>query len=258
MFNLTTCYQVTNQTLVANMSGDSIMNDINMRLACWYAIDSNAITAALGANAFVPTIVDACASIGDYQDSWNDIESYQTQYNTELAKEYLKKAGYKGEEITILSGTWDAKKKTAQVVQGMLQAVGINCKIYVVEFVLQDSMLADSKAWDIYTHSAGDSDYTINRLYSAYSISNGKVEGKNIMLNNDPVLEQMLQECADPDTYSIELTEKILRHLLDNAYSYGGCYQTSYMAWNKDVAKPMMVYGYDTLTLPNCFEYYLD
>ena len=258
MFNLTTCYQTTNQSLVANMSEDSIMSDINMRLACWYAIDSNAITAALGSNAFVPTIVDACASIGDYQDSWNDIESYQTTYDPELAKEYLKKAGYDGEKITILSGTWDAKKKTAQVVQGMLQAVGINCDIYVVEFVLQDSMLADSTAWDIYTHSGGDADYVINRLNTVYAISQGKVEGVNTQWLNDPVLEDMLQRCADPDTYSIELTGEILQYIIDNAYGYGGCYQTSYMAWNKDVAKPCMVYGYDTLTLPNCFEYYLD
>ncbi len=258
VFNMTTCYQVTNQTMIANTSEDSIMNDINMRLACWYAIDSNAINAALGSNAYVPTIVDACSSIGDYQDSWNDIESYQTTYDPDLAKEYLKKANYNGETITILSGTWDAKKKTAQVMQGMLQAVGINCEIYVVEFVLQDSMMADSTAWDIFTHSAGDADYTINRLYTIYAIANGKVEGLNAMHMNDPVLESMLQECVNPETYSIEKTEEILRYLIDNAYSYSGCYQTSYMAWNKDVAKPMVVYGTDTTVLPNCLEYYLD
>ena len=84
------------------------------------------------------------------------------------------------------------------------------------------------------------------------------MEGLNALLHNDPVLEDMLKRCSDPETYSTELTGEILQYIIDNAYGYGGCYQTSYMAWNKDVAKPMMVYGYDTLTLPSCFEYYLD
>lgn len=257
-FNLTTCYQVASQTLIPNLSENSIMNDINMRLACWYTIDSKAIATALGSNAFVPTVIDAASSIGDYQDSWNDIESYQTEYNIELAKQYLEKAGYNGQTIKILSGTWDAKKKTAQVVQGMLQSIGIKCEIQVVEYVLEYTQAADASSWDIYVCSASNMDYTAIRFYNMYSVAKGHVEGLNVSLTNDPALEELLNRGVDPNQYSLELTEEIIHYILDNALGYGCTYAASYMAWNKEVARPVIVYGYDTLALPNCFDYYLD
>lgn len=158
-FNLTTFYNTQSTTLLANCSEDSIMSDINMRLACWYAIDTPSLVTALGANANSGCIVDASTAIGDYQDSWNDIESYQTEYSIEKSKEYQALAGYNGETIKILAGTFTTKKNTAQIVSEMLRQAGINTEITVVEYVVEEQTLHDSTGWDLYTTSQLDNDY---------------------------------------------------------------------------------------------------
>lgn len=258
-FNLTTSYNTQSTTLIPNMSEGSIMSDINMRLACWYAIDSAALVAALGANANSACVVDAAASIGDYQDSWNDIESYQTQYSIEKSKEYQEKAGYNGETIKILAGTFTTKKMTAQVIAEMLRQAGINTEIQVVEYVVQQQTLDDPNNWDIYTDSQLDNDYTINRLRNVYSVSVAGAYGdKNKSYIYDKTFEDMISKCAAPGGYSVEATEDVLHYIIDNAYGYGTSYITSYVAWNKDIATTACPYGNTTTPLLNCCDYYLD
>lgn len=258
-FNLTTAYNTQSTTLLPNMNEGSIMSDINMRLACWYAIDSAALVAALGANANTACVVDAAASIGDYQDSWNDIKSYQTEYSIEKSKEYQEKAGYKGETIKILAGTFATKKMTAQIIAEMLRQAGINTEIQVVEYVVQQQTLDNPSNWDIYTDSQLDNDYTINRLRNVYSVNVAGAYGdKNKSYIYDETLENMLTKYSSPQGYSVEGTQEVLQYVIDNAYGYGTSYITSYVAWNKDVATTACPYGNMTTPLLNCCDYYLD
>lgn len=258
-FTLTTTTDSTSTTLLANLSKESIMSDINMRLACWYAINSAALVTALGANAYTECRVDVAGCIGDYQDSWNDIESYQTEYNLEKAKEYLEKAGYKGETIKILAGTFELKKNTAQIVAEMLRQAGINTSIEVVEYVVQEQAVHDPTRWDIYTDSQRDNDFCIGRLNRVYSITAPYAQdGVTKSYIDDPTLQTMLDECSTIEGYSTEKTQEILQYILDNAYGYGGCYTTSYVAWNKVVAEIHCCYGMESTPLFSACEYYLD
>ena len=258
-FTLTTTTDSTSTTLLANLSEESIMSDINMRLACWYALNSSALVTALGANAYTACMVDAAGCIGDYQESWNDIESYQSECSLEKAKEYLEKANYKGETVKILSGTFDLKKNTAQIMAEMLRQAGINTSIEVVEYVVQEQAVHDPTRWDIYTDSQMDNDFCINRLNKVYSVNAPYAQnGVTKSYIDDPVLQDMLAECSTIDGYSAEKTEEILRYILDNAYGYGGCYTTSYVAWNKVIAEIKCCYGMESTPLFSACEYYLD
>ena len=258
-YNMTTFYSTQSVTLLPNCSADSIMSDINMRLACWYAIDTNNLVLALGSNSTSGCIVDASAAIGDYQEEWNNIESYQTSYDPDKAKEYLEAAGYKGETIEILAGTFPTKSKTAQIVAEMLRQVGINSNITTVEYVMEEQTLHDSTKWDLYTTSQIDNDYTINRLFNCYSINAQWAEnGVSKSFINDPTLESMITGCNSPNTYDINKTTEVLQYIIDNAYGYGTTYSTSYVAWNKVVAKPVCYYGHPEYPLWNACDYYLD
>lgn len=258
-FNLTTFYNTQSTTLLANCSEDSIMSDINMRLACWYAIDTPSLVTALGANANSGCIVDASTAIGDYQDSWNDIESYQTEYSIEKSKEYQALAGYNGETIKILAGTFTTKKNTAQIVSEMLRQAGINTEITVVEYVVEEQTLHDSTGWDLYTTSQLDNDYTITRIYNCYSTEATWAEnGVSKSFIDDPVLQEMINSCCSVDNYDVEKTGEILQYIIDNAYGYATTFQTSYVAWSKVVAKATSYYGRPEYPLLNACDYYLD
>lgn len=258
-YNLTTFYNTQSCTLLANCSEDSIMSDINMRLACWYALSTAGIVTALGSNANTGCIVDASSAIGDYQDEWNDIESYQTVYDLDLAKEYLEKAGYNGETVKILAGTYTTKSQTAQVAAEMLRQIGVNTEITVVEYVNEEQTLGDSTAWDLYTTSQIDNDYTINRIYNCYGYNATWAHGDSSKsFIKDDTLEAMINECHSLDGYSIEKTTEILQYIIDNAYGYGTTYSTSYVAWNKVIAKPVTYYGHLEVPLWSCMDYYLD
>lgn len=258
-FNLTTFYNTQSTTLLANCSEDSIMSDINMRLACWYAIDTPSLVTALGANANSGCIVDASTAIGDYQDSWNDIESYQTEYSIEKSKEYQALAGYNGETIKILAGTFTTKKNTAQIVSEMLRQAGINTEITVVEYVVEEQTLHDSTGWDLYTTSQLDNDYTITRIYNCYSTEATWAEnGVSKSFIDDPVLQEMINGCCSVDNYNVEKTGEILQYIIDNAYGYATTFQTSYVAWSKVVAKATSYYGRPEYPLLNACDYYLD
>ena len=258
-FNMTAYNSTQSGTLLANMSEDSIMSDINMRLACWYAIDSKALVVGLGAIGNSACIVDAAPSIGDYLDEWNSIESYQTEYSTEKAKEYLEKAGYKGETVKILAGTFGTKKNTAQIVAEMLRQVGINTDLTVVEYTLEEQTLHDSKGWDLYTTSQIDNDYTINRLYNCYSINaQWAANGLNKAFLYDPVLEGMINSCNSPDNYDVEKAGDVLQYVIDNAYGYATVYANNFVAWNLDIARPTSYYGHPEYPLWNACDFYLD
>lgn len=106
----------------------SVFHDINVRKAVAYAIDRQSIVDyILGAGA-----VPRSFMVEDRLGASDAIEEFP--YNPELAKEYLAKSDYNGEEITFSSNTGTLKSQEIVVaVAEMLNQVGFNCKSEVVE-----------------------------------------------------------------------------------------------------------------------------
>lgn len=230
--------------LLPNCSENSIMNDINLRLACWYALDSGAILDGRGANTTSVAVVDSCYGTADYNPEWDKIESYHTVYDADLAKEYLEKSSYDGETIKIAySSGGNGTDITAQVVQGFLQNIGIDCKLYPYENAVLTDIIKDSTAWDIYLYAAGDASFTITRLLKLYSTTYGNVDGCTVSFIDDPEFEAALQECASKSGYSEEKTLDLLNYIIDNAYGYATCYVMDLSAWNKDMASLAYTYN---------------
>jgi peptide/nickel transport system substrate-binding protein len=123
---------------------DSVFNDINARKAFDYAIDRQSIVKHIYGDAVVPRSFMPKGMPG-YSDA---IPTYV--YSPKKAKEYLAKTSYKGSLITITGNK--ATKKGEEVllaVSEMLNAVGFNTKVNIVESATLDEMRASGK-YDAY------------------------------------------------------------------------------------------------------------
>ncbi|PKG22220.1 ABC transporter substrate-binding protein [Niallia nealsonii] len=76
------------------------------------------------------------------------------QHDKDKAKEYLKEAGYKGEEIKILtSRDYEDQYNTAVVVQQELEDIGVKVKLEVYDWATFGEKLTDPATWDLYATS---------------------------------------------------------------------------------------------------------
>ena len=94
-------------------------------------------------------------------------------YNPKEARERLKKAGYKNEEIVIETtvGYTANDKSMSEAIQGMWKDVGVNAKVEVVEFSVRAQLNRDKTFkglwWSDPTSTLGDPDGMVWRLLSA-------------------------------------------------------------------------------------------
>ncbi len=252
------CYQDAQaQTILPNLSGNSIMDDINMRLAIFYAIDSEGFADALGSRLYYPCIVDSAPVVGDYQEEWNSWDTYQTSYDPDLAMEYLAKTDYNNEELVILNENNDEKNTIALVLQGYLEAIGIKSKVETLDHSLIDTTAGDSTQWDIFIYSVADRDYTIERFMKTYSSRHGYAQGCTLSFSSDEAFEQMLNDNFSIDTYSADKTTEIMQYIYDNAYGYAGCYAVKVTAFDKSIADFYTIAGTTNIVMGAC-DYYLD
>jgi peptide/nickel transport system substrate-binding protein len=76
---------------------------------------------------------------------------YYNVNNSDLAKELLAKAGYKGEKFTMLVAPTSNMDRAALVMQQQLQAVGINTEVTVVDWATLIAHRNDPARFDLYS-----------------------------------------------------------------------------------------------------------
>ncbi len=245
-----------NFSVMPNCSENSICNDINMRLAIFYAIDNQVLAEATGNLTHNPGIVDVSDAAPDYSTDWEDyaIDTYQTVYDPEIAKGYLAKTDYDGEKLTILCGSDRTMVTCAQVIQGSLQAIGINCTIATYDMTILDNYISDSSGWDILVNNEAALPYSIDKLMAHFSAAYNN--GTSVNFINDDKLQNMLNECYSVDGYSQENVGKILKYIIDNAYSCGILNSKGIYAYDTHIAQFCRNFAKE-LILGGC-EYYLD
>lgn len=251
--------QTQNQMLLCNMSGNSIMSDINMRLAVFYAIDVVGMTIAMGPDTNAVATVDAAPAIPDYLAKWDTPrDDYYFVTDLTLAKDYLQKAGYNGEKITLLSGNFTTKKLQAEMINTILtQDLGLNIDLQIVENAVEQQKSPDSANWDIYLFSAG-SNYTVaDKLNRTYGRAYGKVAGLPINFLSDDMFEDMITRGITTSGYSEQLMDEIMQYTIDNALSYGLMVGVNYYAYSLCYANLVNHYN-SYIMLPGSCTYYLD
>ncbi|RGP35417.1 ABC transporter substrate-binding protein [Pseudotabrizicola alkalilacus] len=111
------------------------LDNVEIRRAIAEAIDLDQLVAAASNGTGTPNM-----SLIPVGSSWySDIQAQRPAYDPESAKARLAAAGYKGEPITIKANRRGnvPSYPAAIVAQAMLQAVGINAQIEVLDFAIQ-------------------------------------------------------------------------------------------------------------------------
>jgi ABC-type transport system substrate-binding protein len=239
--------------IIPNITTDSPLNDINLRLAVFYAIDSVQYVQTQNELITKSSVVESIPSYDDYNAEWETWDTYNSKYDMDLAKEYLAKSSYNGETLSILLEDMPAKEAIAEVLQLQLEALGVKAKINEIAHALMTDTTHDTTAWDLLMMSGSSADYTISRLKSIFEEENGYA-GCIFTLDQD--FQDMLHKCARLSGYSEELTSDILKYIIDNAYSYACTYSSSVTAYSHDFAGIYLQGGLDIV--PGSCDYYLD
>lgn len=201
-----------------NCSEDSIMSDVNMRLAVFYALSNVDIVSVMNAAAGGSEVYYPISAFGhdlfpDYLSKWEDEVNYVTEQNLELSKQYMQKAGYNNEEITLIH--MNDTTGGMENVLNMLVAAGFNVKATGYDFSSMNPVYADSSAWDLYFTMTNSSDYMTN-LYDHAFNNGGEGATKNFI--NDDELNALMKKA-----YSVTATDEdmdnLWQHIVKNAYT---------------------------------------
>lgn len=121
-------------------TADPLLGDVRIRRAIAMSIDNAALAKAVGGEAVrynpspIPVVSRAHTAVQD--------QGYA--YDPAAARALLEEAGYKGQEIVILTNQrYRAMYDTAVVAQAMLQANGINARFEVMDWASQLDRYAD-------------------------------------------------------------------------------------------------------------------
>lgn len=181
-----------------------------------YAIDVNGLITAAYEGLATPMHCGASNMLVGYNEKW-DSEPY-FEYDVEKAKEYLAAAGYNGEEVILRAASGGGMDRVVQVLQGYMNAVGINCKIELQDQALFSASRFDGSQYDMIIVAAGGVTMTNwwgNRFdMNAYEFGDGT--GRR-----DETLTNMIYESWTQDGYSEESIDAIHYYLMEHCYVYG-------------------------------------
>ena len=215
--NLTNC-------LLPNCHPDALTGDINMRLAIFYAIDVDAVAAMQSGD--VPGSFRACYGMGnpnfpDFSENWATWDNYQTKTDAAKVKEYLDKAGYKGETVEILAMAGDTET-IATIVVGMLEAHNIKAHITLVDRSTQGVIKAKPTEWAISIESWASNDFIVNVWDKLYKSNNdeGYIAQSGQFIKDDEFLAMCL-ESKTMEGHTQENVDKVQAYMIEKAYCMG-------------------------------------
>lgn len=118
--------------LVARQSDGYVTQDPKLLEAIDYAIDVNSIIENILGGSGVPTLTRIVEGVfGSHEDLYDNYN-----YDKEYAKQLVDESSYSGEEITLHSpqGRYLQDKEVAEMITAMLNEVGINVKLNLMEW----------------------------------------------------------------------------------------------------------------------------
>lgn len=204
--------------IIYNCGENSPMNDINMRKAVAYAIDSAQVMATgWGVNSR-PAHAVASEYSADYDTALDSQEYFE--YDPELAKEYLAKTSYNGETIRILV-TANFPQASATLIQSYLNAVGINVELLIYENAMYLSLNADNTGtqYEMEIAAPNSTGYICSNTYE-YD-KNYRDNGLAHIMLDDPELQELYDAMAAKNTNSVENATEFLKYIEENLYGYG-------------------------------------
>lgn len=235
-----TCY------MAANCDPASICNDVNLRRAIYYAIDGSTAAKASG-NASADLVYDIFNSkFPETQESWKTADDYYGNPSLETAKEYLEQSNYNGETLVLLASNAPSSiQNVATVTATILQSIGINVELQVIDSSITNTTMEDPSAWDLTISFMAADDYgvvNIARLLSTGSYSEAR---GTVNFIHDDKLQELVSLCNSAAGHTDENVQELHDYIIDNAYARGLFAAKSYNIVTNDVSALAMTYKYN-------------
>lgn len=237
-----------------NMDPSSpLADDLNLRLAIAYALDSDAIAAAMpGSYSGMKTY--GTSYFSDFDPAWEEEENYLTVHDTDLAKDYLAKSNYAANgspKLEVICKSSEADKNAVQMILSQLSAVGINVEMKSVDQATFQTDTSDPTNWDLlFFNPMGGKDLVSSWKLALADMGNGRTDGDtgSIIFHNDDTLFELYEVATADATHTTENMKKVIDHVFENAYVYPVAYSVSARVYRADVISQLYLReGYVTL-----------
>lgn len=232
-------YKTTNAANVQALSLDCSngpAKDLNFRKALQCGINKDDIVQAI----YSGQASTAASYVAPEFSGHPDEGTYpNVKYDPEKAKEYLKASNYNGEEFKLLTVAGTKNEVAAQVVQGQLTELGINCSLNAVDSPTYFNvyMEGDGSGFDGALRAGAVSSLDADCLYRMFSTEVAASGGRYNAGISSPELDKLLLAGrTEPDeTKRKEIYAKVLTLISDNALQVPLYYDLSIVAYNQDL-----------------------
>ena len=237
-----------------NMDPSSpLADDLNLRLAIAYALDSDAIAAAMpGSYSGMKTY--GTSYFSDFDPAWENEENYLTVHDTEKAKEYLAASNYAANgspTLEVICKSAEADKNAVQMILSQLAAIGINVQMKSVDQATFQTDTSDPTNWDLlFFNPMGGKDLASSWKLALANMGNERTDGDtgSIIFHNDQELFDLYDVATADATHTTENMKKVIDHVFANAYVYPVAYSVSARVYRADVISELYLReGYVTL-----------
>lgn len=200
--------------IFCNCDSSRLTSNKDLRTAIFYAINAETILQSVyngnGTNpkSMSPTWGTGYAAYVDSEDNYYN-------YSVDKAKEYLEKAGYNGEELTILTEATGNVANSAVLVQAFLSAAGINAKIQSVDSTILQATYTNPDGWDILLTQNACNTYAVTAFNP---LSSDRYTTGTINHIYDDKLQELLATAYAMSTAGEESFKALHDYVVENAY----------------------------------------
>lgn len=228
--------------MLPNMADENptVSSDLNLRLAVYYALNNDLISAVMG-NSNVPLKSLGTTAFADFEKSWENDPSYINTYDLELAKEYLAKSSYNGEELVLIGLSNEECKNALTMIQSQMIELGLNVKIQVYEKNFLLNTLEEKTGWDFYVSSTGGA--TLADSWERM-ISQSQNEGWTAGWLKDDHLEELFDIASADETRSAETLKACMDYAMEIGCVYGLSVWSSNLVYSKNITDICYREGY--------------
>ena len=235
---------ILTRAIVFNCDASNPCSDVRVRQAIAYAIDSEALIAAVtdGTGSTCKGLAGALdnSTFPDYNMEWNDEPYYE--YDPEKAKELLAEAGYAdGLHLRLMTKDTPEYNTTCQIMQGYLAEVGIEVEILAYENALYQTYRYDPTAFDMNLAQIGGTPESVLIPWKWFLQPNPDNNNMNVcMFYDENFWENIYGPAARTSTHSQETVDAAWEWMNENLpmYAYGFTYK--YFIFDDSVIDPFI------------------
>ena len=215
-FRLFTFLDNLSQALIFNGSAGSPFANKDLRQAVGYALDTQAMCAAVAPGASSPLYTIGNSNFGGYLEKWESEEYYG--YNLEKAKSLFAKSGSKtGMKVRMLVQNDARYTLMSQIIKNQLKTLGIEVEIKTVEATVFNELKPNSAEWELMIDAAAGGDYIFSPAQLMYdkNRNNGATWG----FFKDDTLQSLLDAAASE--FTPEAIDAFHQYQKEQLYAYG-------------------------------------